>query len=119
MERTGLSNRAVLAMVSSLALSVGAMACAVIGVPPYLAAVKAQSALVRSGGPIHQVDTPPVLQLGISCGLLALVLVLVQQWRRRQYGWMAASLLLSYIGIGSYAVATLGRHFIDGRRSPS
>jgi hypothetical protein len=54
-------------------------------------------------------STPPLLVVASLCGLAAWLLVVVQQWRQRQIGWIVASFLLSYLAIVTYAILTLVR----------
>jgi cytochrome bd-type quinol oxidase subunit 2 len=53
--------------------------------------------------------TPPLLLISSLCGLVAWLLVVFQQWRERQIGWIVASFLLSYLAIITYAILTLFR----------
>lgn len=90
-------------MVLVLGLVAVAVVTLVLGLPPYLREV-------REGlGDPAAVQAPAAFLWGGVAGLAALVLVLREQHRRREYGWVVASLVLSYLAIAAYAVRLLLR----------
>lgn len=93
-------------MGAALALVAVALGTVVTALPSYLEVVRRGLADPAAGA---APAAPAALMWGALAGLAALVLVVVEQRRRQEYGWLVASVLLSYAGITAYAVRTLLR----------
>jgi hypothetical protein len=91
-------------MVLALVLAVTALVCAAVATPGYFAAVSAATT-AHAKPP----SAPAGLMVASLLGLVSWLTVVVQQWRERQFGWVVASFLLSYIGVIAYAVVRLSR----------
>ena len=87
----------------ALALTVFAIACLTVGLPDYLDAVRQA---VRFPG-TRPAPAPRVFVVGSIAGLGALAVVLHLQWKRGEVAWMAASILLSHVGVLAYICRTL------------
>ena len=96
-------------MAAALVLSVIALSCLALVMPEYVANLR-EAMATRT--PVTQ-EVSPLVALGSLAGLAAFVLVVVEQWRNREYGWIVASFVLSYLAVVTYAVRVL----IQGRRS--
>ena len=91
-------------MIMALVLSAAALGFAAIAAPDYMSAVSAAKA-AHSNPPA----TPPAMMFAALLGLGSWLSVVTVQWRNRQFGWLVASVVLSYISIIAYAIINLHR----------
>ncbi|MET8266658.1 hypothetical protein ABZU92_22030 [Micromonospora arida] len=85
-------------------VAAAALVCGLIAAPDYLSTVHAARAV--HGQPPA---APMLMMIGSLLGLLSWVSAVSVQWRNRQFGWIVASIVLSYVGVITYAVLTLSR----------
>lgn len=90
-------------MVVAIMLALAAAATFAWGLPDYLTTVRAA---VHSPGATSPA-APSAFVPGAFAGLAALVLVAMEQFRNKEYGWMAASFFIPYAGIIAYAARRL------------
>ncbi len=93
-------------LIAALVLAIAALGCLALSWSAFVDTFQAIQHPTGSAPP----PAPLTLQVGSFAGLGALVLVLVEQWRRREVGWMAVAILGSYVGIIAYAVRGLVAH---------
>ena len=101
-------------LLMALALTLLALASLAVGLPDYLDALRQA---VRSPG-TQPPAAPREFLIGSMAGLGALAVVLREQWKRGEVAWMAASILLSHLGVLAYVCRTL-RLSTDGERATS
>jgi hypothetical protein len=91
-------------MIFALVLAGAALACAAFAAPDYFAAANAARAAHTN---------PPTASAGMMVasllGLGSWLAVVTVQWRNRQFGWVVASVVFSYLGIIAYSILNLTR----------
>ncbi|MBX6357667.1 MAG: hypothetical protein IRZ05_17665 [Micromonosporaceae bacterium] len=92
-------------MTVALVLALAAVACVAVVGPDYLHEIRDAVAAHQTTAP----SAPPLLAVCSFLGLVAWLLVVFQQWRQRQIGWIVASFALSYLAVIAYAAITLVR----------
>lgn len=90
-------------MVLVLILAGVTVTCLAVDGPAYYHAVHAAVLAHQKAMP----QPPSLLMLTSLFGLAAWLIAVIQQWRRRQFAWIVASFVLSYLAVIAYAAVTL------------
>jgi hypothetical protein len=91
-------------MILTLVLAGAAVVFAAFAAPDYFHAVSAAKA-----AHVRPPTAPTGMMIASLLGLASWLSVVSVQWRNRQFGWVMASFLLSYLGVIAYAVLSLVR----------
>jgi hypothetical protein len=92
-------------MGAAFLLGLAAVAILIVAAPDYFAEVRTAMAAHSTKQP----TAPALVVVGSFMGLASWLLVVHQQWRKRQYGWIVASFLLSYLAVIAYSATSLFR----------
>lgn len=90
-------------MGAAFVLALGTVAILIVTGPEYYGALQAA---IAAHSPTHP-TAPPLMVASSFMGTAAWLLVVHQQWRQRQFGWVVASFLLSYVAVIGYSAKSL------------